>query len=130
MRSRSSAPSPLALRVTEASSGLPMRLSALARSSTPFTSFLTEMSVSHFAISFSSRAYSVKGLFISLRTTLRLSSVFLCFMESQISSQVKARMGANILVRVSRIKNRAVCAERRLRPSFSSQYSLSLMMSR
>ena len=51
-------------------------------------------------------------------------------MACQISSQVKARMGAMILVMVSRISHRAVWALRRLVPSFSSQYSRSLMMSR
>ena len=67
---------------------------------------------------------------MSLNTTFRASSLERWGMESQISSLVKARMGAMILVMVSRIRNRAVWALRRLAPSFSSQYSRSLMMSR
>ena len=67
---------------------------------------------------------------MSLNTTFRGSSPARWGMESQISSQVKHRMGAISLVMVSRIRNRAVWALRRLAPSFSSQYSRSLMMSR
>ena len=58
---------------------------------------------------------------MSLNTTFRASSPERWGMESQISSQVKARMGAMILVMVSRIRNRAVWALRRLAPSVSSQ---------
>ena len=54
-------------------------------------------------------------MFISLSTTLRASSELRWGIDSQISSQVKARMGANILVRVSRIRNSAVWALRRSR---------------
>ena len=41
---------------------------------------------------------------IQLRTTLRTSSLSLWGIASQISSQVKARMGANILVMLSRMR--------------------------
>jgi len=58
---------------------------------------------------------------MTLSSTLRASSSARCGMASQISSQVKARIGANIFVMLSRMRNSAVCALRRLRPLRSSQ---------
>ncbi len=62
----------------------------------------------------------VEGLFMSLSTTLRASSSARCGIASQISSQVKARIGANIFVMLSRMRYSAVwrCGAR---PSRSSQ---------
>ena len=67
---------------------------------------------------------------MQLNRTLRLSSALRWGIASQISSQVKARMGANIRVMASRIRNRAVWALRRLALCSPSQYRRSLMMSK
>ena len=88
------------------------------------------MIFSHRAISSWGRAYAVKGWFMSLKTTFRPSAPSGWVMDCQISSPVKHSTGAMILVMVSRMKYSAVWAERRARPSFSSQYSRSLMISR
>lgn len=67
---------------------------------------------------------------MQLNSTLRLSSACRWGMASQISSQVKARIGANIRVMASTIRNRAVWALRRLRLFSPSQYRRSLMISK
>ena len=67
---------------------------------------------------------------MSLKTTLRPSTPAAWGMDCQISSPVKHSTGAMILVMVSRIRYRAVWAERRARESLPSQYRRSLMMSR
>ena len=74
--------------------------------------------------------FSVKGLFMSLNTTFRPSSPLRWGIESQISSQVKHRMGAISLVMVSRIRNRAVWALRRSSEPGFSQYRRSFRASR